>query len=368
MKKVIAQVRKELAQFKRDKLTVALALVLPFLSLLLFGYGVRLEIKDIQVVVQNFDNGALSLDLIDRIYGNDQFIPHKWKGNDVVKDAIDRGYAKAGIIIPPEFSRELRAGHQAKFEAFVDATDVNNARVIKNGIIATTNGFMQSNKLIPQQPPIQPEIRLWFNPGRKESLYVVPGAIAVCLWIYPSLLAALAMVRDKEQGTILQLYASSITAVELIAGKVLAYIVVGLGMSVFLVSVSIVLFNVFFVGDPTPYLIGTLFYIFSSVSFGTMIGTRMTTQSSAVQAVAVGGFTTALLLSGYLYPIRNIVFPLSLLCNIVPARWFVQLSRDALLRGGNWSYDWYLPVLVLVLGLFYFGLAIKNLGAMQLKA
>jgi ABC-2 type transport system permease protein len=99
-----------------------------------------------------------------------------------------------------------------------------------------------------------------------------------------------------------------------------------------------------------------------------MIGTRMTTQSSAVQAVAVGGFTTALLLSGYLYPIRNIVFPLNLLCNIVPARWFVQLSRDALLRGGDWSYDWYLPGLVLLLGLFYFRVAIKNMGAMQLKA
>ncbi|HEY9719405.1 MAG TPA: ABC transporter permease, partial [Trichormus sp.] len=153
MKKVIAQVRKELAQFRRDKLTVALAVVLPFLSLLLFGYGVRLEIKDIPVVVQNFDSGLMSLDLIDRIYGNDQFIPHKWNGKDVIKDAIDRGYAKAGIIIPPEFSRELRAGHQAKFEAFIDATDVNNARVIKNGIIATTNGFMQSNNLLPHQPP-----------------------------------------------------------------------------------------------------------------------------------------------------------------------------------------------------------------------
>ena len=80
MKKVIAQISKELAQFRRDKLTVALAVVLPFLSLLLFGYGVRLEIKDIPIVVQNFDNGLLSLDLIDRMYGNDQFTPHKWKG------------------------------------------------------------------------------------------------------------------------------------------------------------------------------------------------------------------------------------------------------------------------------------------------
>jgi ABC-2 type transport system permease protein len=131
---------------------------------------------------------------------------------------------------------------------------------------------------------------------------------------------------------------------------------------------AIMLFNIFFVGDPTPYFVGLVMFVFASASFGTMIGTRMTTQSSAVQAVASGGFTTALLLSGYLYPIRNIVYPLILLTNIVPARWFVQLSRDAFMRGGGWSYDWYLALFVALLGAFFFRIAVKNMGAMQLKA
>jgi ABC-2 type transport system permease protein len=368
MKKILAQCKKELAQFVRDHLTVALAFVLPFLSLLLFGFGVRLEIKHIPLVVQNFDEGLMSYDLVDRFYQNEQYDPHKWKGSHPLKDALDRGYAKAGIIIPPEFSRQLRQGHTAYIQVFVDATDVNNARVMKNSVIGTINGFLQDNRLVQDNLPIVAEIRLWFNPGRKEAMYVVPGALAVVLWIFPSLLAALAMVREKESGTILQVYASSITAVEFLGGKILAYLIIASVMAAFLILTANLFFNIWFVGDPSPYIFGLLFFLISSVAFGTMIGTRMNTQSSAVQAVATGGFTTALLLSGYLYPIRNVVYPLSLLTAIVPARWFVQLSRDSFVRGGGWIYDWYLPLFLAAGAALFFRIAYLNMSKMQLKA
>jgi ABC-2 type transport system permease protein len=369
MKKIFAQCKKEITQFTRDKLTLALAFFLPFLSLMLFGFGIRLEIKDINLVVQNFDNGVMSLDLIDRLYNNAQFTAHRWQGSHPLEDAMDRGYAKAGVIIPPNFSRELRAGHQARFQVLVDATDVNNARVIKNSIIGTTQGFVRANRLENQNNRIiiDPAIRLWFNPGRKESLYVVPGALGLCLWIFPSLLAALAMVREKESGTILQVYAASITAVEFISGKVLAYVLIGLAEFLLLLVSSIFCFGLWFIGDPTPFILGTLLFITSAVCFGTLIGTRTNSQSAAVQAVATVGFTTALLLSGYLYPIRNIIYPLSLLTALVPNRWYVQLARDSFVRGGNWLYDWYLPIFLGAGALFFFSLARKNLSRMQLK-
>ncbi len=368
MKKVMAQCKKEISQFVRDKLTLALAFVLPLLSLLLFGFGVRLEIKDINLVVQNFDSGQMSMDLVDRIYNNAQFVAHRWSGPHPLESALDRGYAKAAVIIPPNFSRNLIQGHQAHFQVLVDATDVNNARVIKNGIIGTTLGFIKANRLDPNsRTVIEPVIRLWFNPGRKESLYVVPGALGICLWIYPSLLAALAMVREKESGTILQVYASSITAVEFIGGKVIAYLIVGIAEALFLLFWSAICFNLRFVGDPTPYIIGTLLFITSAVSFGTMIGTRTNTQSSAVQAVATGGFTTALLLSGYLYPIRNVAFPLNWLTVIIPNRWYVQLARDSFVRGASWNYDYYLPLFLAFGALLFFNIARKNLSKMQLK-
>ncbi|HEY9715709.1 MAG TPA: ABC transporter permease, partial [Chroococcales cyanobacterium] len=183
----------------------------------------------------------------------------------------------------------------------------------------------------------------------------------------PSLLAALAMVREKESGTILQVYAASITAVEFIGGKILAYLIVGLAEGLFLLVSSIICFGIVFVGDPTPGLIGTVAFILSAVCFGTMIGVNTTTQSSAVQAVATGGFTTALLLSGYLYPIRNIVYPLSMVTVLIPTRWYVQLSRDTFVRGASWVYDWYLPIFLIAGAAFFFNIARKRISKMQLN-
>jgi ABC-2 type transport system permease protein len=139
-------------------------------------------------------------------------------------------------------------------------------------------------------------------------------------------------------------------------------------MAAFLILSANLFFNIWFVGDPSPYFLGLLLFLFSALSFGTLIGTRMNSQSAAVQAVATGGFTTALLLSGYLYPIRNIVYPLSYLTALVPARWFVQLSRDSFVRGGGWTYDWYLPLFLAVGGALFFHLAHKNMSKMQLKS
>ena len=368
MSRIWAQCLKELMQFKRDRLTVALAFLLPFISLIIYGFGTRLEIKHIPLVVQNFDNGLLSLDYIDRLFSNEQFDATRWPGRDVLTQALDTGKAEAGIIIPPEFSRMVKSGRGASVEALIDGTDVNNARVIKNSVIATTNGYLSASGLIKITPLIQPNIRLWFNPGRKESLYVVPGVFGIVLWIYPALLAALAIARENESGTILQAYASSLTADELIAGKGLAYLIVGMGIAITVVLSGSLIFSLAPAGDPTPFLIGIVLYILDSALFGLMIGAGAKTQSAAVQGVAFGGFTVSLLLSGYLYPVRNIPFPLSLLAYVVPPRYFIELSRDAFVRGSGWPGVWYIPPILMLFGLLFFRIAAKRMSGMQIKA
>jgi ABC-2 type transport system permease protein len=368
MKKVIAQCRKELVQFRRDRLTVALAIVLPALSLFLFGFGVRLELKNIPLAVQNFDNSQISQELVDRLYNNEQFIPSQWHGKHVIDNALNWRRALVGVIIPPDFSRMLKSGRGARIEVFIDATDVNNARVIRNGILGTVNGFLQTNGFAPKHDPVEAELRLWFNPGRKESLYVVPGTFGLLLWIYPSLLSALAMVKEKETGTILQAYASSITAQELILGKMLAYVMVGLGEALAVYALGMIVFSLPFAGDPTPFLLCTVLFISNSVLFGLLIGAATNSQSSAVQGVATVGFTTALLLSGFLYPLRNITYPLSLLSNIVPTRYFVELVRDAFVRGGGWGNDWRFPLIFLAFSLVLFRMATSKLSRMQINA
>ncbi|PZV10575.1 MAG: ABC transporter permease [Leptolyngbya sp.] len=364
MKRIVSQCIKELAQFRRDRLTLALAFVLPLMTLLIFGFAIRLEAKDIPLVVQDFDRSNLSQRYTERLFTTNQFIPVNWQGD--AEKALDRSLARAVVIIPPDFSRRIQDNKISDVQVLVDGTDANNARVIKNSIKATTQSFLQSENLVPSTAPVTTETRLWFNPGRKESLYIVPGVYAVVLWIFPSLLAAIAMVREKEKGTILQVYASDLSAEELVLGKSLAYLAVGLLMATLIMGLGAIIFQLRFAGDPTPLLVGTPLYVGTSVMFGTMLGARTDNQNSAVQGVALVGFLTALLLSGFIYPLSNIPFPLSLVSNVVPARYFIEITRDAYVRGVGWSGVWFSLVMIGVIGMLLFNVARKALSRMQL--
>lgn len=364
MKRILSQAVKELAQFRRDRLTLALAFILPMMTLLIFGFAIRLEAKDIPLLVQDLDQSVLSQHYHDRLFATNLFTPVTWQGNPEI--ALDRSIARAIVVIPPDFSRRITANKSSDIQVIVDGTDANNARVIRNSIKATTQFFLQSENLVPTTASISAATRLWFNPGRQESLYIVPGVYGVVLWIFPSLLSAIAMVREKEKGTILQVYASDLSAGELILGKSLAYLVVGIGMAIGVMGLGSLIFQLGFVGDPTPLLLGTLLYLWASVMFGLMLGARTNNQNSAVQGVALVGFLTALLLSGFIYPLSNIPFPLSLVSNVIPARYFIEISRDAFVRGIGWSGIWFNLVIIFGLGMLLFTVARKALSRMQL--
>lgn len=366
MKRILAQCTKELVQFRRDGLTLALAFLLPFITLIIFGFAIRLESKDIPLIVQNFDRTNLSSSYIERLYATNQFVPKQWSGGDPARDAIDRGIAKAAVVIPAEFSRDIKAGRSTKVQVLIDGTDVNNARVIKNSIERVTNFFLQDRGLLPATSSITPRIRLWFNPGRLESLYIVPGVYGVVLWIFPSLLTAIAMVREKEKGTILQVYASSISATELLLGKALAYLLIAIIEALVVIGLGALVFQVGLVGNPITLLLGTLLFLTDSVLFGLLLGVRTSNQNAAVQGVALVGFITSLLLSGFIYPLNNIPFPLSLVTNVVPARYYIDITRDAFVRGRGWAGVWFDLVMLTLMGLVFFNVSRRVLSRMQL--
>jgi ABC-2 type transport system permease protein len=366
MKRIWAQCIKELVQFRRDRLTLGLAFILPSLTLLIFGFAIRLETKNIPMIVQDFDRSPLSETYIERLFATNQFQPVRWSGDDPVKDGVDRGIARVAVIIPPDFSRRIKSSQTSSVQVLVDGTDANNARVIKNSIQATTSFFLTNDGLLSQAELIRSRTRLWFNTGRQESLYIVPGVYAVVLWIFPSLLAAIAMVREKEKGTILQVYTSSLSAAELLLGKGLAYLMVGISMALVVMGLGSLIFQVKFAGDPTPALVGTPIYLSAAVLFGLLLGVRSSSQNAAVQGVSLIGFLTAFLLSGFIYPLSNIPFPLSLVPNIVPARYFIIITRDAFVRGTGWPGVWFDMLMLIVLGLVFFNIAHRLLKRMQL--
>ncbi|MFG6107426.1 ABC transporter permease [Leptothoe sp. EHU-05/26/07-4] len=364
MKRIWSQCIKELAQFRRDRLTFALAFILPLGMLLIFGYAIRLETKNIPLAIQDFNMTPLSRSYVERLFATNQFQPVPGSGEPI--EIIDQGRAKAAVIIPPDFSRRIKDQKSSPIQVLVDGTDVNNARVIRNSIRATTNFFVQDQGLQSRTVKVVARIRLWFNPGRKESLFIVPGLYAVILAIFPALLATLAMVREKEQGTIVQVYTSNLSATELLLGKGLAYFIVAMGEALCIMGLGSLLFRIGLAGNPLPLMLGTCLFATVSVLYGLLIGVRSSNRIAAVQGVAFTGFLASFLFSGFIYPLSNIPFPISLISNIVPARYYIDVTRDAFVRGTGWGGIWVALVAIALLALLFFAAAWRGLRRMQL--
>jgi ABC-2 type transport system permease protein len=367
MKQIWVQCRKELAQLRRDRLTVILAFLLPLFYLLIYGFAIRLEIKEIPLVVQDFDHSPMSRSYVEQLMATNQFqiVPNNTQQFSP-DDAIDRNQAKAALVIAPDFERRIKAGKTSNVQVLIDGVDVNNARVIANSIRAATDFFLMRTGLQTDTRQIAAQIRLWFNPGRKETLFLVPGAYAVILWVYPSLFTALAMTREKEQGTILQAYASGISAAEFLLGKGLAYLIVAIGQTMFLMLLGVELFRLRLEGNPLPLLIGTPIYLINSVFFGLFFGIRSENQTEATQKVLGVGYLTSFLLSGFIYPLKNLPLPLFLLSALIPARYYTELTRDTFVRGIGWTSVWSSLLLLSLTGLLLFFGSWHKLRQMQL--
>ncbi|MBD2364920.1 ABC transporter permease [Anabaena minutissima FACHB-250] len=367
MRRIWAQCLKELVQLRRDRLIMALAFLLPLSTFLIYSFTVRLETKHIPLAIQDFELTSISRAYIERIFATNQFQPVLWSSYDQLQDIIDRGTARAKLIIPPDFSRRIKSDKTSNVQILVDGTDVNNARIIKNNIEATTSFFAQSIGLNATPIQLVAQKRILFNPGRKESLYVVPGAFAVVLWLYPALLATISMSREKEQGTILQVYASGINAAEFLLGKSLAYFFIAITETLIIMSLAALLFHLKFVGNWIPFITSTPIFLMTSIIFGFFIGVRSSNQSEAVQKVGAASILSSLLLSGFIYPLSNVPFPLSLITYIIPVRYYIEITRDAFVRGTGWTVVWPSLLILAIIYLILFIFTCRNLRNMQLS-
>ncbi len=373
MKRMWAQAVKEWQEFRRDRLSLALAFLLPLFSLLLFGYGIRLESKNIPIVVQDNDQTSFSREYIERLYATNILSRANIEGAKSPRDAIDRGLAKVSITIPEGFTQKVLRRQTSSLDVLIDGTDIANTQIVSNSIKAANIYFvamLKASKTAGNPNDLKvvaPQVRVWYNPGRLEPLFIVPGAIGIILWMYPALLAAVAASREKEQETIIRVYSSAIKPLEFLLGKALVYFLVGMVMALLVITLGWILFAVKVVGDPTPLLVSIPIYVFAAVLFGLMLGTLANSQTVAVQATSTAGFFPCLLLSGFVYPIYNIPMPLNLLTLIVPARYFIQLTRDAFVRGMGWPAVWFVPLILLAFCLAYLALSWLSMRRMQLK-
>ncbi len=377
MKRILAQVRKELTQILRDRLALVLALALPVAIVALLGTTISLTVSDIPIVVQDLDQTPLSRQYADAFRSSITFRVISLPVNASPESALTSGRARAALIIPEHLARDVLRGRHAEAQLLVDATDTNTALITKGNAAQVTGAF--ANGLSSRSAgatelirggvaSVRVNTRLWFNPGREPRKFYGPGMFVLGLSIFPPLLATLAMSREGEQQTILQVYVSGITAHEFLLGKIIAGVAIGIAEWILCLGVVFTLFGLGIAGDPTPFIVATLAYLFCGVAFGALVGVAIPSQAAAMQTVQLGGFLLAFLLSGLIFPVENIPAGLRWISNVVQARYYIVVVRDAFLQGAGWAaMGWQIPP-ICAIGLVFYTLAWRATRRMQVNA
>jgi len=368
MRRILSQTRKELTQLVRDRLALALALVLPLILLVLLSTAISLTVHNLPLVIQDLDDTSASRRLADAFRASISFHVVSWPVDRQPAEALLGTAARGVLIIPKNLGWNLARGANTQVQLLVDATDSNTARIVQGYVNQVTRAYNQQSGAAADASLVSAQVRLWYNPGRDSPKFYSPGILVMGISMFPALLAALAMAREGEQKTLLQVYVSSISAHEFLLGKILAFMVIAgcewlIGM--------ITLFTVFgqhLAGDPTPLIAGSVLYAFCVASFGTWVGAGIPNQAAAIQVVALCGFLLVFLLSGLIFPVENIPAGLRWVSNIVWGRYYIELVRDALLEGGGWPAVWFSVLMIGALGSVFYALAWLNMRRMQVKA
>ena len=368
MRRILSQARKELTQITRDWRTLALALVLPVFLLMLLSVSLSLRVSDLPIIVQDFSDSPASRDLVDALRASRSFYIAAWPVDRHPEDALASNAARAALIIPKHFARDVERGVDAPVQLLVDASDANTAKLTAGYARQITRAFNERTSGPMSQGLVRPAIRLWYNPGLSSKKFYGPGIFVLGLSMFPPLLAALAMSRETEQKTILQVYVSSISAHEYLLGKILAFTMVALAECVVMLAVLFTYFDLGFAGDPTPFIVATILYAFCVASFGTMVGATVPSQVAAMQLVALGGFLLVFLLSGLIFPIENIPASLRWISNFIWGRYYIEIVRDALLQGGGWPAVGRSVAIIGVIGAIFYTVAWRGMRRMQLDA
>src|SRR6202789_3720711 len=368
MRRILAQTRKELTQIIRDKMALGLALVLPLTQLILMGSAISLTVADLPIAVQDLDDSPASRTLVDAFRQSNTFRIVPFSVDRQPETAFTSNIARAALIIPAHFGRDIARGTSSPVQMLIDASDSNTAKLVSGYAGEVTRAWNVSNAGAGQAAPVTAAIRFWFNPGRSSKKFYGPGIFVLALSLFPPLLATLATAKEGEQKTILQVYVSSISAHEFLLGKILTFMVVAFCECLLLLTLLSTYFGLNFAGDPTPFIVGTILYAFCVSSFGTLIGSAIPNQAAAMQAVALGGFLLVFMLSGLIFPIQNIPIQIRWLSNFIWGRYYIDIVRDALLQGGGWPAVWWKVIVIGFIGSIFFTLAWRNLRRMQLKA
>jgi len=341
-RRVWAVARKELIQILRDPRSLGMAIAIPMLLLLLFGYALTLDVDRVPLLIWDQSESPASRDLISRFAGSRYFAIRGFVQHyATVERAIDDGQAMMALVLPTDFGNRVPAGRRASVQVVVDGSDANTATIALGYAEAVVHGYSQEiglHVLTGREgrvvtPPLEVRPRVWFNADMESRNYIVPGLIAVIMMVIAALLTSLTIAREWERGTMEQLISTPVKGPELILGKLAPYFVLGIGDVLLAVLLGEYVFEV-----PLRGNVGLLFgmaavFLAGALALGMLVSIVARSQLLAIQTAMVLTFLPAFLLSGFMYSISNMPTPIQVVTYLVPARYFVALLKGIYLKG-----------------------------------
>ncbi|MFY9856116.1 MAG: ABC transporter permease, partial [Terracidiphilus sp.] len=339
--RLLAIARKEVVQILRDARSLIIVVLMPAVLVLLFGYGVNLDLKGLPVYVFDRDGSQQSQDLLKRFQASEYFHIARVVGSySELTRALDDGHAKMGIVIPWDFSQRLRDGRPAQVQALVDGSDDNTANVLIGYSQAVVQGYsseVQIDWLRERGLSIQPavmgvETRTWYNEDLESSAFIIPGVLALVMSVIGAFLTSLTIAREWERGTMEQLISTPVTAMEIMLGKLAPYFVLGMLDTIISALIAIYWFDVPFRGSWITLMVSSAMFMVVVLSLGFFISVLAKNQFAASQIALLITFLPAFLLSGFLFSIDQMPIALQWITRILPARYYVSVLKKIFLK------------------------------------
>ena len=362
MRRFWAILKKEFRQIRRDPLSLGLLVFIPAMLLALYGYALSFDVKHIRVAVLDYNHTPESRALQDSLFQNPYFdrVAILTRPDEANK-LLDHGQARAVLVIPRDYARSLARGDTISLQVLVDASDANSAATTIGYFDALADRLSRRIRFTllsqpggsPPPPSVVLEPRIWFNPELASAKFLVPGLIGLLLMLSGVVATSVSIVREKERETMEQIRVSPIRPEELILGKILPYVLIGLITMTLVLLLGYILFGVEIRGSLWLLSLTTCLFLFAALGMGVLISTITRSQQMAFQIAVLSSMLPAIILSGFIFPIQNMPLVIQCLTYLVIPRYFVAALRGIILKDAGLGTIWPHLLGMLVLGILF---------------
>ncbi|MEN8229099.1 MAG: ABC transporter permease [Bacteroidota bacterium] len=362
MRRFFGFVKKEFQHIFRDVRTLVILFGLPVVMIVLFGYVVTNEIRDVKVGIWDRSRDVVSTQAIQKIFSSGYFVPAGYVDHEEEIETMFRnGSAKVVVVFEENFEKKLLREKKAAIRLITDASDANSAQLAQTYLQGVLMGYFHSlNQDVPIPWAVDIKSRMFYNEEMKGVYMFVPGLMALILMLISALMTSVTITREKEFGTMELLLASPLKPREIILGKVTPYVFLSFVNAITIILIGWVVFDVPVVGSTWLLMLECMLYITLALSLGVLISTIAKTQQIAMVMSLLGLMLPTILLSGFIFPIDNMPAVLQWLSTIMPARWFIVVVKNIMLKGTGFMFIWKETLILLGMTLLFILAAVKR--------